>query len=354
MLLFAEETINNDKDDKNNCITEPKNNKNSEEKINKSKIIKSSKIKDIEEESEYRKIRELKQIATFSNIANNILEQFKHNKLHHATMLTGNYGIGKATFAYWLVAQLILSTCTDDNEKNMHLEMLKKNIHPDVYFLSLPEGENEIKMEIIRKFLDNWVCLKATYGNKFIIIDDINSINTNGLNALLKTLEEPPSNTYFLIINHKISVLLETIYSRCNEIKLSFFRKDCLKILQQQHEDMAFEDIEFYTDMSGNSVNFANILISLNIIDFLKNNANKSIQDLINNIYKMIDANSKDLSRVLKISLLEKVIIYLLNKNIKPFKAENINDVKNTLVNNNNIIQQFVDIKKFELPVRFV
>jgi len=122
------------------------------------------------------------------------------------------------------------------------------------------------------------------------------------------------------IINHKISALLDTIYSRCNEEKLTLSKNDCRKILSKQHSDLTDDEISIYADMSENSVAFANILIGLNvckIADFLStyseiNGENISvisnkIRQAVNNLWAVVDTNFKALPRVLKISLLEKI-----------------------------------------------
>ena len=318
---------------------------------NKSK--KPAKIKEIkQDEEEIKNLKPLQQIKSFKAVEENIVSQFKNNKLHHAIMLSGKYGIGKATFAYWLISRLILSTCENKDNKEeltqMHLEMLNRNIHPDVFFLELQENENEIKIEQIRSFIEK-ISLKSTYGNKFIIIDDINSINKNGINALLKTLEEPPENTYFFIINHQNSVLLDTIYSRCNEIKLKLSKNDCMQILQNQNENLTFDEIEFYTTVSNNSIKLANILIDLDIKTTLQQP--QKTATLLNIIYKSIEVKYKQLSRTIKMSVLENIITYLIHQKI--INDENDN-VKNNIIENNSILKQFYNMKTFELPVLFI
>ena len=351
MSLFGDNSVKSEGKEAGNIKSEKK------EKIK----VKTQKIKDIEEEIiDYQNLKELKQISSFLDVEDKILEQFKNNRLHHTTMLSGNYGIGKATFAYWIISRMILSTCKDlENERNlkaMHIELLERNIHPDVFFLELQDGENEMKIEQIRTLLEK-IAVKSTYGNKFIVIDDINSINKNGINAMLKTLEEPPVNTYFFLINHCTTKLLDTIYSRCHEIKMSFSRNDCLKVLQQMHEDWSFDEIEFYTDISNNSIKFANILAELGLKTIINNggnNQNLSISQLLNVAYERIDTGCKTLSKVLKKTLLERIMMFILNKSIISDVETNNRCNLQVVRQNTQILKQFIDIKKFDLPVRFV
>ena len=55
---------------------------------------------------------------------------------------------------------------------------------------------------------------------RFIILDDVETFNSNSLNALLKLIEEPSDTNYFILINNKTKPILETIKSRCLEIKI--------------------------------------------------------------------------------------------------------------------------------------
>ena len=362
----------NRKEEKKNDIIEKQNNKQNK-KINltktKTKIVKEEEIID-----KNRNLVQLKEIKSFEKIKQSIIKQFTENKLHHCLMFSGNYGIGKTTFAYWLVYLLIIKSLekqceisgdVGENElqelKEMHIDMLKGHEHPDVYFLSLQEGENEIKIEKVRKLLDNWLQLKPSYFNKFVIIDDINSINTNGVNALLKSLEEPPNSTYFILINHKNTNILDTIYSRCIEMNFSINKNDCLRILKELHEDWTIDELSFYCEISENSVSIAEILFNLNIQkscqQIIENDFNYNfICSILNNIYKELEKNYKNATRSIKILILEKIIFFIIKVNTLKAIKNNYND-NNLLKTYNaiisNLVKQFIDIKTFELPVNF-
>ena len=322
----------------------------------KQKQTKVLKIKDVDDDGlDDATKRELRESPFFSDIENRLLNQFCIGKMHHATMFSGKYGIGKATFAYWLISRMILSSCKDE-EQEMHIELLRRNIHPDVMFLELLAGDNEIKIEQVRILFEK-IMIKSTYGNKFVVIDDINSINKNGINALLKTLEEPPTDTYFFLINHETSRLLDTVYSRCNEIKMRVSHDECVKILQQMHTDWSFDDTEFYANISDNSINLANIAADLRLKQIVINGLNNEKLDLyglLNVLYDQIDKNCKTFSRVLKQSFLEKIIMYLINMSINSDVEKKSSCNLQILKQNTQLLHQFMDIKLFDLPVRFV
>ena len=124
-----------------------------------------------------------------------------------------------------------------------------------------------------------------------------------------------------------------------------------MKILQRRNSDWSYDAIEFYTDISNNSVTFAEMFAKFDIMKYKDINI-ATFGSFLNMIFDVFDKNL-DLSRTLKMSLLEKVIIYFLNKNALSSLSREENIKKNIMLNNK-IFKQFEDIKKFELPVLFI
>ena len=338
------------------------------EKIQKSSVLSGGRVKLIEEEAiDFSCLRKVEKLSCYNKLEEKLLSQFQQEKLHHAIMLSGDFGIGKSTFAYWIISQMLMLKIGDNEQMKLAtMEMLQQNKHPDVFFLSLKDGKNEIGVEDVREVLSK-VILKSIYGIKFVLIDDVNSINANGVNALLKTLEEPPENTYFFIINHKISPVLDTIYSRCNEIKMKISYKDCLSALTKLHNDWSFDEVEFYSQISGNSISFAEKLYDIGAMQMVKNvdtGNRQNLSVLLNKIYQEIDKKNKGLSYIVKMSMLSKVVLYCLNANIvsnanndgKKIETQRQDQDKqmHIIAMNSLFIRQFCDINSFELPVRFV
>lgn len=321
-------------------------------KQTKEKKTKEPKVKIIENETidVNKKIREIKHLDCFDKIGEQILAQFKQNKLHHSTMFSGNYGIGKATFAYWLICEMILQNCQNEEQKQIQNEFLQRNTHPDVLFLQSKNGE-EISVDDVRILLER-VNMKSTYGNKFILIDDINSLNANGVNALLKTLEEPTPNTYFFIINQKTKPILDTIYSRCNEIKLNISRKDCIKYLTAKYDDYSSDEIDFYTDISENSISIAEMLINDHILTITENVNIQTIKSVLNSIYELLNKQHSELTQTLKLNIIEKIMLFLLKKIFT--NKQNQTDIVKNISLSNSITKQLLDFKRFDIPVKFL
>ncbi len=144
------------------------------------------------------------------------------NQLHHALLLTGVKGIGKATLA-WQIAKALLcgkpkSLKVDLNHPD--LALIAAGSHPDLFILEASEN-NSIAAQDVR-YLKNFVSktpMRSTC--KVVLIDSLEALNRFGLNALLKSLEEPVGEVYFFLICHESRSLLPTIRSRCQTVFLS-------------------------------------------------------------------------------------------------------------------------------------
>ena len=183
------------------------------------------------------------------------LEAFNSGKLHHAWLLTGPRGVGKATLA-WRIARFLLATPDSDGGMFDLPPPTSLDIPPDHPVVSriLSGGEpavhlvrrggagstdkdreknfadgkfsKEIRVDDLRglnKFMHLSV---ADGGRRVVIIDDADVMNVNAANALLKILEEPPVRTTILLISHQPSSLLPTIRSRCRTLRLGTLDPD--------------------------------------------------------------------------------------------------------------------------------
>ena len=160
---------------------------------------------------------------------------FITNKLPKALMLSGKKGSGKSTIINHLMYYIF-------DEENYNLEKYElnsntsfynqflNNIHPNIIYLSGSDFKN-VKIEDIRNLKSKIFQTSISEKPRFIILDDIELFNVNSLNALLKIIEEPSKNNYFILINNKSRPLLETIKSRCLEIKIILNEKKRLNII---------------------------------------------------------------------------------------------------------------------------
>jgi DNA polymerase-3 subunit delta' len=148
-------------------------------------------------------------------------------RLHHAWLLTGPNGVGKATFADAAVRMLMTgATGTSLTAAGGHpaLALLDADSHPDCRRLARTENErgklrNEIVVEQVRELQGLLQETPAFGGWRTVIVDSADELNRNSANALLKNLEEPPEKTLFLLVSHSPNRLLATIRSRCRVLR---------------------------------------------------------------------------------------------------------------------------------------
>jgi len=171
------------------------------------------------------------------------LNSFASNRLSHCLLLAGDKGIGKASFA-WLIAKFLLTTKyqpvdlkVDLDESNINsilvpqdsgtLNRIISGTEQRVYIVR--RGYNEkrkaffknISIEDVRALQSYCSLSIADGGKRVIIIDTADDLNKSSSNALLKLLEEPPKNTFFLLISHQPNLLLPTLKSRCQKLTFS-------------------------------------------------------------------------------------------------------------------------------------
>ena len=125
-------------------------------------------------------------------------------------LFSGESGIGKSTFAYHLINYLFskkekfsydINSCTI-NELNHSFSLVKQNIHPNFYLIDLLNNKQSIDIKQIRKMITYTNKTAFNEKVKFVLIDNIEFLNISSVNSLLKVIEEPNNNTYFILIHN--------------------------------------------------------------------------------------------------------------------------------------------------------
>lgn len=179
-----------------------------------------------------------------------ILDNIKSNKIHHAWLFKGPKGVGKSTLAYKTAARLLSG---GGEIKDDIYSRIKNHSHGD--FLAVTSEDDLIKVDEARKigrFLAN---TPAESKYRAVVIDSVDDMNTNAANAILKVLEEPPSNTVLFLISHIPAKLLPTIISRCRNLSFKPLSYD--DFYQVLSKSVSFDKIEELYELSQGSVGTA-------------------------------------------------------------------------------------------------
>ena len=222
---------------------------------------------------------------------------YKENKLPNKILLSGQKGIGKSTLAYHLI-NFILSegeehpydeTKLKINELNKSFKLVQNNVNPNFKLIDISSGSKSINIDQVRDLIKN--INKTSFNDKpsFILIDNTEYLNKNSINALLKDLEEPNKNTFFILINNQ-KKLLSTLTSRCINFNISLSNQDSLNVINKLLNDNVFNHISIelvnYYFSPGNIYNLYHFANSNNL-DIKQINLETFLQLLIkNNFFK--------------------------------------------------------------------
>ena len=171
------------------------------------------------------------------------LSAFRSGRLHHAWLIEGPSGIGKARLAERIAAFLLgargpSAAPFDAPADDPVMRAILAGNHPD---MSVQRRElndkgklaQDIAVEQIRQMSQFFSMKPAMGGWRIGIVDAIDEANRASANALLKTLEEPPAQSILLLVNHRTKPILPTIRSRCRVLRLeALSSEDCAKALE--------------------------------------------------------------------------------------------------------------------------
>ena len=164
---------------------------------------------------------------------------FINNKLPTKIILSGQKGIGKCTLAYHLINFVLSKDEVNSydtnnfsiNNENKSFKLVLNNSHPNFNLIDVLTDKKQIDLSQIKLLIKNLSKSTFTTGPRIILIDNIELLNRNSINALLKTLEEPNDNTFFILI-HNNKKVLPTLTSRCLNFKISLTNKNSISIFE--------------------------------------------------------------------------------------------------------------------------
>lgn len=211
------------------------------------------------------------------------LDAFNSGRMHHAWLISGPRGVGKATLA-WRIARFLLHHPPHGQDAQAGGGLFGDDLAPEpptslaidhdapAYRRSAQLAEPrlclirrawdakkgkhgaQISVEEVRK-LNSFFHMSATDGgHRVVIVDAADEMNPSAANALLKTLEEPPKDGVLLLVTHQPSRLLPTIRSRCRTLRLGPLAPDDLTRALDAAGFSAEDQSDALTALAGGSV----------------------------------------------------------------------------------------------------
>jgi DNA polymerase-3 subunit delta' len=175
-------------------------------------------------------------------------------KLHHAWLLAGPKGVGKASFAFAAARRVLADAVgapsdlpgVETSDDHRMVKLIEAGSHPDMRWLErLPREKAEglarnISVDQVRGLGDLFDLSPAMSDWRVAVIDSVDELEASGANALLKMLEEPPPNCLFFLVSHAPGRLLPTIRSRCRRLDFQSLGDDAMtSILESQAPELS-------------------------------------------------------------------------------------------------------------------
>ena len=290
---------------------------------------------------------ENKQIFGMSSFFNEITLLYNLNKMPNKILLTGKKGTGKSTLAYHII-NFILSKKEEFkydkdnfiiNNQNKSFRLVKNNTHPNFYLIDLLSEKKNIDVDQIRKMII--YTNKSSFNNmpKFILIDNVENLNKNSVNALLKIIEEPNHDVFFILINNSEKKILPTLKSRCLIFKINLTFNETINIsnliLDKNVLDIINHDLISYYNTPGEIIDLINFSIEKDI--------NLKDYTLLNLLEHIIEKEYYKKNKFVKTLLINFIELFFL-------KEYKLSTTKKSLLNfYYNFINKIDNTEKFNL-----
>tara|TARA_Y100000992_G_C21259885_1_gene490662 strand:+ start:235 stop:1161 length:927 start_codon:yes stop_codon:yes gene_type:complete len=264
-------------------------------------------------------------------------------------LFTGKKGIGKSTTAYHLINYIFsIKESHPYDFKNFKIDNLNKsfkliqnNSHPNFFHIGLKGEKKNIDINQVREMY-NFVNKSSFYNkNKIVLIDDAEFLNKSSSNALLKIIEEPNANLYFILILDNEKYISETLKSRCIEYKFKNNFETTELIVNNFFNESKMSSIS--TNIKHDSLTAGFYIEIIEFLDTHKFNSNEiTVKDLI--LFMMQKKLYKD-SFLRKNLFLIIQLYFIKNKEIN--SKEFFFKYKHFIDKLNNVLKFNLDIESF-------
>ena len=233
------------------------------------------------------------------NAEQELITAYRSERLHHAWIIGGPRGIGKATLAFRFARFVFAypdrfgtecnnATKLNDFSSNPTMEHRSILTHTNILYLTKPwdrvskQYKTEVTVDEVRRTLPFFGSTAGNNGWRVCIVDSADEMNLNAANALLKILEEPPERCIFLVLSHLPGRLLPTIRSRCRKMNLSPLSEQSMKLVLEKlgiMKDYPDDQVKLSIELAEGSVRSAVQLLINNEIEIAQD-FNKIVKSL--------------------------------------------------------------------------
>ena len=275
---------------------------------------------------------------------NELIRLYEDDNLPNKILLSGQKGQGKSTLAYHFVNYVLSKNekfsydlnSFEINHENQSFKTILNKSNINFHLLDINDEKKNIDINQIRELISN--LNKSSFNDKprFVLIDNIEFLNINSLNALLKILEEPSLNVFFILINNNKKIL-PTLLSRCINFKISLSNNENSeiidKLLLDKHKNKINNDIINYYFTPGNIYN---------LIKFAEEN-NYDLKNMNLHVFlnTLIDNNHYKKDNRIKLFIYDLIEFY--------FTKLNTPTSKDIYEKYNYFMQRILNTKKFNL-----
>ena len=272
---------------------------------------------------------------------------YDENRLPNKILFSGKKGLGKSTLAYHIINYVCSQNENNKYDKinnvinveNKSFKLIQNSTHPNFYLIDIFEGKKTIDIEQIRTMITYTNKSNFNENPRFVLIDNIESLNKNSINALLKIVEEPKKNLFFILIHNNETKILPTLISRCLTFKINLNFKEVVlvanKILNKNIFEVLNENLVNHYSSPGQIfrlINYAN--------DKKIDLKNQSLDEILINL---IDNNSYKKNTYVKELLIDLIQLFFVNE----YKISNNKD--NFIKTYHDFMSKIYSTNKFNL-----
>lgn len=182
-----------------------------------------------------------------------LLDAYHGQRLHHSLILTGPSGVGRETLAMAFIRAILQDDAKIDAGAHPHLLVIRP-----VFDEKKQKYKRDITLDALSELTQFLRLAPIDDKPRFIVVKPADGMNNQVQNALLKVLEEPPQNTFFILITTHVAAMLPTIRSRCLVVPIEPLSKnDFARALEYHLPDVDYDMIESYQQLAEGVVGVA-------------------------------------------------------------------------------------------------